>query len=212
LILEKRSSTIKNILDINDYELSVILKKVPFVKLMSTLRRVCKKWNKQLASSHFCKILNLESSASELSNQFLTNTSLFANSQLTHLNISGCGRITDDGIAILVKNCKNITSLAIANCWKLTDATLQHIGTLSEMVSLDISHCNKLNGSGFLQHKMTKLKILNCSYCKALSDKSLEKLLSLTPEITEVYIRRCTRITEFGIFLIIRFCRYEFHV
>ena len=180
---------------------------VPFVKLMSTLRRVCKKWNRQLATSHFCKILNLEASASELSNQFLINTSLFANTQLTHLNISGSGRITDDAMKTLVENCKSICNLAISNCWKLTDETLKHIGTLTEMVNLDISHCNKLNGSGFLQHKMSKLKIFNCSYCKALSDKSLEKLLANTPEITEVYIRRCTRITEFGIFLIIRFCR-----
>jgi hypothetical protein len=129
--------------------------------------------------------------------------------QLTHLNISGCGRITDDGVDMLVKNCKNITTLAISNCWKLTDVSLKYIGTLTELVNLDISHCNKLNGAGFMSHSMGKLQKLNCSYCKALSDKSLEKLLATTPEITEVCIRRCTRITEFGIFLIIRFCRFH---
>ena len=133
---------------------------------------------------------------------------LFSGLSLEYLNLSACGKITDESIEVLSQNCTNINRLSMANCWKLTDLSLNHIGKrLVNLTTLDISHCNKLNGSGFQGHKLNKLTNFNCSFCKALGDKALEKLLSGTLEMTEMRIRRCTRLSEFGIFLIIRFCR-----
>lgn len=172
------------------------------------LRRVCKQWNRQLSASYFCKYVNLENHAGDISNRFIKSMVLFVGSSLEYLNISNCGRITDEAIKLISTTCENVRKFILSNCWKLSDFSLSYISqNMTNLEQLDISHGNKLVGMGFQNHKLTKLKRFNVSYCKAFSDKSLEKLFATTPEITEVRIRRCTRLTEFGIFLIVRFCR-----
>lgn len=198
---------IKSILDANEYELSVIVSWLDFITKMK-LRRVCRTWKRQIESTYFCKSVNLEKHAADISNKFVKSMVLFTGKTLAYLNISNCGRITDDGIGLICINCPHISKLIMSNCWKLSDTSLQHIGLhLTLIEQLDISHCNKFVGHGFQGHNMNQLIRFNASYCKAFSDKSLEKLLVTTPDMAEVRIRRCTRLTEFGIFLIIRFCR-----
>lgn len=37
-------------------------------------------------------------------------------SQVTHLNIGGCNRLTDKGLLHIAKSCTSLTSLTLANC------------------------------------------------------------------------------------------------
>ena len=159
-------------------------------------------------SQYFRTKINLEKHGAEISSRFLKSMSMFAGISMIAVNLSTCGKITDDAILSIATNCPNLKKVILSNCWKLTDYSLHYIGQHLVMLEhLDISHCNKLTGAGFQNHMMIKLKCLNASYCKAISDKALEKLLSLSPDLTEIWLRRCSRLTEFGFFLIIRFCR-----
>ncbi|TDH67604.1 hypothetical protein CCR75_000084 [Bremia lactucae] len=59
--------------------------------------------------------------------------------KLQIVNFSGCFRLTDDAIELLLKSCPEIKDLNIENCRKLTDATLDHLRKLSpKLQSLDI--------------------------------------------------------------------------
>ena len=203
----EREGPALSILDLTDFELSVVLSKINFFSKLK-LRRICKQWGKQIGSSFFCQSINLEKQAADVSSKLLKSLVGFAGQILSHLNLSNCGRITNEAMGLLCMHCTLITKLILSNCWKLSDSSLQQIGqNLTLLEHLDISHCTQLVGHGFLNHKMTKLARFNSSYCKGLGDKHLEKLLAATPDMKEVQIRRCARLTEFGIFLIVRFCR-----
>ncbi|KAJ3332127.1 hypothetical protein HDU91_003165, partial [Kappamyces sp. JEL0680] len=147
-----RSMPITNITELTTHELSVVLQHATVFDL-AKLRRTCRKWKQQLSESVFCAQADLQKHSVTISNRFLKSLSLFSGSSLEYINLTGCGKITDEGVGSIVLNCPNIKRFLMASCWKLSDQALQHIGkNLVRLEQLDISHCNKLNGSGFQGH------------------------------------------------------------
>ncbi|RMX66113.1 hypothetical protein DD238_001174 [Peronospora effusa] len=60
--------------------------------------------------------------------------------KLHSVNFSGCFRLTDEAMEVLLKNCPEIKEMNIDNCRKLTDVTLDYLRKLApRLQSFDIS-------------------------------------------------------------------------
>ncbi|RLN51070.1 hypothetical protein BBJ28_00000739 [Nothophytophthora sp. Chile5] len=51
--------------------------------------------------------------------------------KLHSVNFSGCFRLTDDAIEVLLRNCPDMKELNVENCRKLTDVSLDHLRKLA---------------------------------------------------------------------------------
>jgi hypothetical protein len=210
--LKLRTSSVQHILELKTEELCVVFQRIPFLKLIF-LRRVCKNWARQLSRPGFCKNIDLTVISAQITSRSLNSFAIYAGNSLQRLDLTGAGKIKDDAIQTLTAICGNITHLVIKNCWMLTDRSLFYIGNkLIKLTHLCISHCNKLSGAGFQGNLLTKLIDFDASHCKSFTDKSLEKLLTQATDLERIKIRRCTRMTEFGVFLIVRYCRQDLNL
>ena len=56
---------------------------------------------------------------------------------LTVLSLSGCSKITDDGIELIAENLRKLRSLDLSWCPRVTDAALEYI-------ACDLNHLEEL--------------------------------------------------------------------
>ena len=56
---------------------------------------------------------------------------------LTKLSLSGCSKITDDGVELIAENLRKLTSLDLSWCPRVTDASLEYI-------ACDLNHLEEL--------------------------------------------------------------------
>ena len=56
---------------------------------------------------------------------------------LTILSLSGCSKITDDGIELVAENLRKLVSLDLSWCPRITDAALEYI-------ACDLTHLEQL--------------------------------------------------------------------
>ena len=56
---------------------------------------------------------------------------------LTILSLSGCSKITDDGIELIAENLRKLVSLDLSWCPRITDAALEYI-------ACDLTHLEEL--------------------------------------------------------------------
>lgn len=131
-----------------------------------------------------------------------------AGNNLQHANFAGCWRLQDVDVVVLVRNCPAIKTLNLSNCWKITDLGFQTVSTTcSRMISLNVSYCSQMSSVTFSNHAMRHLQYLDVTYCKQLGDEGLEHLFQRAGGIRELKLRRCTRVTDFGLFLVAKYCR-----
>lgn len=101
-------------------------------------------------------------------------------SKLHSLNMKCCFGLTDlRGVGRI----RSLRNLNLAECWQLTNDTLQHLSHLDNMVYLDLSGCRNIcnplySGISGLSN-MKKLEILNLQNCERLGAYSLSSLISL---------------------------------
>ncbi|TPX33320.1 hypothetical protein SmJEL517_g03772 [Synchytrium microbalum] len=143
-----------------------------------------------------------------LSSLFSTN-----GGTLRYLDIGGCWMIGDVGLQLIALKCPGLVHLRLSNCWSITDEGLRLLTrNLTFLNSLDISYCAQVTGTVFVEHKWSRLRSLDISCCKQISDENLERLLSRTSRLLVLKMRRCTRLTEYGVFVVARHCRDLIHL
>uniref|UniRef100_K3WUL8 F-box domain-containing protein n=1 Tax=Globisporangium ultimum (strain ATCC 200006 / CBS 805.95 / DAOM BR144) TaxID=431595 RepID=K3WUL8_GLOUD len=80
----------------------------------------------------------IEIIGAKISTKFVTKLSTIC-PKLHTVNFSGCFRLTDDAIEVLLRNCPDIKDLNIENCRKLTDLSLDHLRKHApKLLSIDI--------------------------------------------------------------------------
>ncbi|KAL6600667.1 hypothetical protein U3516DRAFT_561429 [Neocallimastix sp. 'constans'] len=172
------------------------------------LRCVCKKWNHIMKNPLFWIDVDFSSLYNQLSHKTISYA-LFACSNTTSLNFKGCWRLTNEDILTITQMCPHLTSLNLSNCWSLSDQGILFVAIkCTRLKHLNISYCSQVKGVCFANHQMNNLTHIDISYCKQIGNECLEQLLAKAPELQDIKFRRCTRITDFGIFLVARHCRY----
>ena len=81
---------------------------------------------------------------------------------LTVLSLSGCSKITDDGIELIAENLRKLRSLDISWCPRVTDAALEYIAcdlnNLEELTLDRLVGCKLLDVLNCAQHDSKTLK------------------------------------------------------
>ncbi|KAJ3210512.1 hypothetical protein HDU67_005243, partial [Dinochytrium kinnereticum] len=173
------------------------------------LRLVCKRWANLLAEPRLWSNIDFKPIFTRLDPELFLNFVNLSGDFLYSLNLDSCWQVLDDELGALSSYCPNITKLSLRNCWKITDRGLAFLtSTLTKMKEIDLSYCGQINGTGFVDHKWSGLSKINLTYCKQIGDAQLEKIICKTSNVTDLRLRRCSRITDFGVFLVVRYCRY----
>ncbi|CAI0422489.1 unnamed protein product [Linum tenue] len=107
---------------------------------------------------------------------------------LLSLDVSG-SNVTDSGFSYL-RVCKNLESLGLDYCERLSDLGLKEIGGLSKLESLNINWCNCITDDD-LKHLsgLTSLKSLQIS-CSRVTDMGISSLKELA-SLSYLNLNRC---------------------
>ncbi|XP_029378283.1 dynein regulatory complex subunit 6 [Echeneis naucrates] len=98
---------------------------------------------------------------------------------LGRLHAADCPRVTDTTLT-LVSTLKNLQYLDISLCNKVSDVGIKYLtegSSVTKLLELNISHCNITDISVMrIAQRMCKMRRLNLSHCKRLTDMSLDWL------------------------------------
>lgn len=138
-----------------------------------------------------------------VSNLFLNNCYYISDENLNelsnsimHLDISGCN-ITDNGANIIAERCRDLHTLSVARCTKLTDASLlQFAGTYKYLVKLNISGCREFAEDSIVTiiNNNKNLEYINISKCTNVRDKTILAIANTCHDLTGLETGYCFRI------------------
>ncbi|KAJ0410291.1 hypothetical protein P43SY_002623 [Pythium insidiosum] len=83
----------------------------------------------------------LEITGARISTKFIARLTKVC-TKLHTINFSGCFRLTDDAIEVLLTNCPEIKELNLENCRKLSDITLDHLRKLAPKLQAIVTTVN----------------------------------------------------------------------
>ena len=89
-------------------------------------------------------------------------------SSITNLDLTGCNKITDDGLLYCLKACPRLEQLSLAHCDNITDGGISTIAsdTLRQLQHLDLSGCRLVTDGGLANlSPLRELRGLNLSSC-----------------------------------------------
>jgi len=109
------------------------------------------------------------------------------------LELAYCPAISDDGIVTLVSCCPNLTVLNLYGCFKLTDASLAVMGSLSNLKDLNLSMCREITDKGVVKFVEGK------GGCRMLESFNLYDCIKIT-DVSLIALSRSPRLRFLGAF------------
>ncbi|CUG02818.1 receptor-type protein kinase, putative [Bodo saltans] len=123
--------------------------------------------------------------------------------QLRHLNLSGCGNISDNGLAhVMSVACVGLEDSAAASHLRLAGNNGINCvaSACHQLLSLDLHDCYDVTDSGLSYIALLpQLRILNLSSCQNISDEGVVHLAPLQRNLRELNLNKCWRITDIGL-------------
>ncbi|KAI9326481.1 hypothetical protein DFJ73DRAFT_965112 [Zopfochytrium polystomum] len=166
-----------------------------------------------IANPHFWRFLDLHSVYRRLNRIVAVGLFFRGGPMLTTVNLDTCWMLLDEDLHTLVSESPNIVRFGMSNCWKITDEGVSVLAaTLEHLRSFDMSYCSQISGAGFKEHCWWNLEAVDLSYCKQISDDAFERFVRCTSSIKDLRLRRCLRLSERAVFLIVRYCSEVRHL
>ncbi len=128
--------------------------------------------------------------------------------QLTSLYLSGCGNITDVGARALAEHCPQLTSLDLSLCKRITDIGVQAVAEhCPQLTNLYLYGCKEITDVGVraVAEHCPQLRSLNLSWCK-VTDIGVEALAEHCPQLTSLNLSECKEITDVGLQAVAEHC------
>ena len=134
---------------------------------------------------------------------------------VTRLNLAGCTRLSDAGLAVIARTCPALAWLDMRACKLVTNTGLaQLVGRCSLLQHLDISGCSLVSSlvssspglqphcrgqvRGEVRERLSHglaLTHLDLTDCTRLDDQSLRLILEAAHSIEFLYVRRSSNLT-----------------
>merc|ERR1712086_120391 len=81
---------------------------------------------------------------------------------LDHLNLGGCYRITDEGVASLAATCDKLIHLALGGCYRITDDGVASLAaTCDKLIHLNLGGCYRITDEGVASLAATCDKLIH---------------------------------------------------
>lgn len=126
----------------------------------------------------------------------LSKISTLVGGSLQHLAVSGCQRITDQGVAALESLKPTLSSLSVGACKSLSNSAMGSIAGLTQLRSLDISICTEVDNQGAeMLSNMYNLTRISMRHCWRVGDEGI-RALSLLPTLRRINIHGCHRVSS----------------
>uniref|UniRef100_A0A0B6Z5N4 F-box domain-containing protein n=1 Tax=Arion vulgaris TaxID=1028688 RepID=A0A0B6Z5N4_9EUPU len=131
---------------------------------------------------------------------------LAQNRSLQVLKLDGNQRVSDASIKLLGKMCPDLRHVYLADCPRLTDATLKSLSSCRSLVVLNAADCVRLSDTG-VRHLMegpasATLRELNLTNCVRVGDMAMVSLHKRCHNLTYLNVNYCEHISEAGIELL----------
>ncbi|GLI68128.1 hypothetical protein VaNZ11_012468 [Volvox africanus] len=118
---------------------------------------------------------------------------------LTSLNLEASNTLRDVWLGPVLGRMTSLCSLDLSNCLNLMDSTLSHLTSLSNLTTLRLRGCWKINGKGLgvLRPPLLRLRQLDLSDCR-ICDEGLQEVAHLT-RLTSLELVRCWGVRANGL-------------
>ena len=135
------------------------------------------------------------------------------------ISLSGCGRLTDRGLALIARRCPRLEELEVQWCAGVTNGGLLDLTQRCPgLHHLDVTGCPMVSavsvqtqdrGPGAHargQPHHLGLTYLDLSDCPHVDDTSLRLVVESCPQLQYLYLRRCSQITDAALRSISSYC------
>eukprot|EP01135_Chromosphaera_perkinsii_P004405 Nk52_evm8s280 gene=Nk52_evmTU8s280 len=127
---------------------------------------------------------------------------------LTEIDLKNCWRITDRGVAGIAETCPSLHKLSLFSCWEVTSHGVIAVADACRYLrEVNLSNCRKVTDHAIvalttsyiaLNMEYSFIRILELSYCKNLTELSIEHISKHCSKLTHLNLQRCTGISNAG--------------
>ena len=115
------------------------------------------------------KLEQLTLAMSVISDVSLTRLAQAYQHSLLNLSLEWCCNISDEGVAVLVKECSLLADINLKACKNLSDHSVRAIArSCKHLLSLNLSWCSDITDDGILELTPTKRSAVVCSQLQSL--------------------------------------------
>ncbi|NXP75009.1 DRC6 protein, partial [Ramphastos sulfuratus] len=116
--------------------------------------------------------------------------------KLRELNLTNCIHVTDASITEIGQRCHKLTYLNLCHCENVTDAGIEALGSISSLISVDLSGTNISDMGLRALGRHGKIKELAISECKIISDTGIQEFCKGTKYLERCYVSCCPQLTD----------------
>lgn len=104
------------------------------------------------------------------------------------IDLDGCSKINDNGVALICKGCPLLESISISYCRQLTTSSLEAIAKCKHLTSIKLRNNDAIGDSGViaLAEGCHQIKILHIQDCGSITDRSLIAIGKNLRELVDV--------------------------
>nr|XP_023666147.1 F-box/LRR-repeat protein 13 [Paramormyrops kingsleyae] len=123
--------------------------------------------------------------------------------RLQWIRIEANSQMTDISWRHLTRNCPSLRFIQVVDCPQLSDASMRSISSLKNLTSLSVADCRRMSDVG-LRYLLEgpsgpKLCRLNLSGCGRVGDMSLVRLAQRCSSLRHLDLSYCERLTDTGL-------------
>merc|ERR1712150_265094 len=131
--------------------------------------------------------------------------------EVKSLNLFMCKKLTNVSIQSMsvFQSCKGMKSLTLSQCKLLTDDALLSIGSnFSKLQLLDMSNCEEITGTGIaVGNGCRDLRILRLSDCEDVTDEGIIAVGRNCKDMEELNLNNCEKLTDKAIKVVAKGCK-----
>jgi hypothetical protein len=128
--------------------------------------------------------------------------------ELTEINLEGCGRMLDDKALLLLRPCSKLRRVVLDGCSRLTAPGLKSfVQTFKELELLSLNGVTAVNDQLLAAFADANISYLRINSAASITDIGLTSLASkLGPKLLELHLAYCAAVTDKGIEAIATLC------
>uniref|UniRef100_A0A2N9J5G7 F-box/LRR-repeat protein 15-like leucin rich repeat domain-containing protein n=1 Tax=Fagus sylvatica TaxID=28930 RepID=A0A2N9J5G7_FAGSY len=128
--------------------------------------------------------------------------SALANScrNLLSLKLEACDKVTEKSLDQLGSCCLRLEELDLTDCCGVNDEGLKYLSRCSELLSLKLGLCSNISDKGlaYIARNCTKISELDLYRCTGIGDDGLVTLSSGCKKLTKLNLSYCNGVTDRG--------------